>query len=496
MADKVFVAVDVGASSGRHMAGLFDGGQLKLAEIYRFENGPVYVGDHMHWDVLGLWKDITVGLRAAGNDYGRSLASVGVDTWGVDFGLLGRGDELLGNPYHYRDARTHGMFEAAFERVPRTENFAQTGLQFMEINSLYQLLSMKLSNSPILEMAESLLFMPDLFHWLMTGEKVNEFTDATTSQFYNPLRGNWARQLLSKLGIPTNILCDIVQPGTKLGKLRKQVAGETGLPGIEVVLPGTHDTASAVLAVPADSIEDSVPNWCYISSGTWSLMGVESPEPIINDRASELNFTNEGGVGNTTRVLKNIAGLWLVQECRRVWNQEGADHSWDDLVHLAEGARPLVSLIDPDHASFVAPANMASAIRNYCRDTGQTVPSSEGAVIRCALESLALRYRQVLGWLEELIGQRIETIHIVGGGSQNEQLNQMTADACHRRVLAGPVEATATGNILMQMIAMGEVASIAQARKIVQQSFPTEEYTPRETARWDEAFERFEALSR
>lgn len=493
-AAKVFLAVDLGASSGRVVAGLFDGAKLTLEEVYRFDNGGASLAGRMQWDLLNQWSHIQRGLLAGGKLYRGQVASIGVDTWGVDFGLLGRGDELLGNPYHYRDVRTAGIFEKAFAIVPREEIFSQTGLQFMEFNTLYQLLAMKLGNSPLLDVAESFLMMPDLFHWLLTGEKGNEFTDSSTTQFYNPKTKSWAHDLLSKFGIPTSMFGPLLQPGTTLGPLRKEIAEETGLADVQVVLPGTHDTASAVMAVPAASKPGEQPNWCYISSGTWSLMGVETPEPVINDRCYQLNFTNEGGVGGTTRVLKNIAGLWLVQECRRVWKQNGHEYGWEELTRRAGEAMPLASLINPDDASFTAPKDMPAAIRDYCSRTGQPVPETEGAVIRCALESLALRYRMVLGYLEELVGGRLDTIHIVGGGTQNRLLNQMAADACNRRVVAGPVEATAIGNVMMQAVASGAVASIAQAREVIKTSFPVQSYAPKHPAFWNEPYERFKKL--
>jgi rhamnulokinase len=384
--------------------------------------------------------------------------------------------------------------------VPREEIFAATGLQFMQINTLYQLLSMRLSNSPVLAEATQLLMISDLFHWLLTGVKANEYTMATTTQFFDPTRGAWATSLFDRFELPTSILGRIIQPGETVGRLTTSVAAATHLSNVEVVAPGTHDTASAVMAVPAESsgaiqkAPGSAGGWCYISSGTWSLMGVEVPRPIINDKCLALNFTNEGGVGGTTRLLKNICGLWLVQECRRVWSEAGTTYSWEHLTQQAAEARPLVSLINPDDPRFLAPANMPEAIRDYCRQTSQHVPESEGEVIRCALESLALKYRRVLGWLEELTGGRIATIHIVGGGAQNRQLCQMAADACNRRVVAGPVEATAIGNLMMQAIAAGEVGSIAQAREVIRRSFSVETYEPRDVTEWDEAYVRFEVM--
>jgi rhamnulokinase len=494
MADsKAYLAVDLGASSGRVVAGLFDGQRVTLEEAYRFENGGVAAGVKMFWDLLNQWSHVVKGLRAAAAKH-PNVRSVGVDTWGVDFGLLGKNDELLGNPYHYRDTRTVGMMEQAFNIVPRQEIFAATGLQFMEFNTLYQLLAMKLGNNPLLDAAQQLLMIPDLFHWLLTGEKANEYTDVSTSQFYNPQTGDFARTLLEKFGLPTHILGPLAHPGTKLGPLQKSVAEETGLAGVQVVLPGTHDTASAVMAVPAASVPGAKPDWCYISSGTWSLMGVETPRPIINDRMYELNFTNEGGVGGTTRVLKNIAGLWLVQQSRNLWKQQGHEFGWEELTRRAGETQPLLSLVDPDHASFVAPRDMPAAIREYCQQTGQPVPGSEGAVIRCALESLALRYRMVLGMLEELVGGELKTIHIVGGGSLNRLLCQMTADCCNRRVVAGPVEATAIGNVMLQAVADGAIGSIAKAREVIRHSFSVQQYFPQNTRPWDDAYERFQKL--
>jgi rhamnulokinase len=491
MSPTCYVAIDIGASSGRHLAALFDGRRLTLEELYRFDNGPVLAAGHLYWDVLTQWQHVQSGMRAASAKHGDRIASVAVDTWGVDFGLLSRGDELLGNPVCYRDSRNDGMLEQAFKLVPREEIFAHTGLQFMQINTLYQLLAMQLQGSPLLDAADALLLMPDLFHWLLTGVKANEMTNATTTQFFNPAKGRWATELLERFGLPTRMLQRVVQPGTKLGPLLPQIAAGTGMTHVQVVAPGTHDTASAVMAVPAASKPGERPDWCYISSGTWSLVGVEVPQPVINEKCLALNFTNEGGVGGTTRLLKNICGLWLVQECRRVWSQAGTTYSWEHLTQAAAAAKPLAAFINPDDTAFLAPPDMPEAIRNFCRRTGQTVPADEGAVIRCALESLALQYRRAIGWLEDLIGGPIETVHIVGGGTQNRQLCQMAANACQRRVIAGPIEATAIGNILMQAIAAGEIGSIAEAREIVRQSFPVEEYAPQNAAAWDEAFQQF-----
>ena len=476
------------------LAGRFNGQRLTLEELHRFENGAIVAHGRMYWDLLRLWQQIQDGLRAAGDKYGEAVVSVGVDTWGVDYGLLGPGDELLGNPYSYRDARSNGVMEEAFSRVSREEIFAETGLQFMQFNTLYQLLAMQSRNPALLDSAQSFLMIPDLFHWLLTGEKANEFTNASTTQFHNPRTNRWSDTLFERFGLPTGMLGEVLAPGTQLGTVRSDVAESTGLKDVSVVLPGSHDTASAVMSVPALGDVSEHPNWCYISSGTWSLMGAETPSPIINQTCADRNFTNEGGVGGTTRLLKNIAGLWLLQECRRIWRHDGIEFSWEQLVQVAESAEPLVSLINPDAAEFVAPQKMPQAIRTFCGNSGQAIPRSEGAVVRCALESLALRYRMVLNWTEELTGGAIDTIYIVGGGTQNRLLCQMAANACNRRVVAGPVEATAIGNVMMQVVSSGEAASIAEAREIIRHSFDVEEYTPQNTQAWDEAFDRFVQL--
>jgi rhamnulokinase len=479
MAGKVFLAVDLGASSGRVVAGLLADGRLELDVLHRFENGPVRVGNRQHWDLLGQWREILQGLRAAAAKYPGQVVSVGVDTWGVDYGLLGPGDELLGNPYAYRDARTEGIFDRAFQLVPRADIFAETGLQFMELNTLYQLLAAKLAKSPVLDVAKSMLLMPDLFHWLLTGEKSNEQTNASTTQLYNPQLKKWSTKLIDRFDFPPHIFGPITQPGTRLGPLLDHVVTETGLAGASVVLPGTHDTASAVYAVPANANTGAAaPDWCYLSSGTWSLMGIESPAPVINDDVARWNFTNEAGVGGTTRLLKNISGLWLVQECRRIWQRDGKDLDWDELTAQATKSAPLVSLIDVDDARLVAPENMPATVAELCRERGQSIPVTPGATIRCCLESLALKYRGVHRHLEQLVGGRIETIHIVGGGSQNHLLNQMTASACGRTVAAGPVEATAIGNVMVQAQTAGEVGSHAEARALIRRSFPVETFEP------------------
>ncbi|MCX7818474.1 MAG: rhamnulokinase [Kiritimatiellae bacterium] len=495
MSTKVYLAVDLGAESGRVMAGLWNGRTLRLQEVHRFQNGPVWWADSMRWDVVRLWAEIQNGLAAAAREHGPQIVSVGTDTWGVDFALLSRRGELLAQPWHYRDARTDGMLARAFRMVPRAEIFRQTGIQFMQINTLYQLLAMRRSHPDLLEHAGTLLMMPDLFHWLLCGSKVVEFTDASTSQCVNPVRRAWARGLLKKFGIPTHIFPAMVQPGTDLGPLRRLVAERAGLPPtVRVVAPPTHDTASAVAGVPSDRTGRT--DWAYLSSGTWSLMGVEMRRPVLTDRALELNMTNEGGVDGTVRLLKNIMGLWLVQQCRRSFEAAGRSYTYAELVRLAAEAPPLRSLVDPDDPRFLNPPDMPRAIQSFCQDTGQPVPKSDGELVRCAYESLALKYRQVLGHLEELAGNRIEVIHIVGGGSQNDLLNQFTADACQRQVRAGPVEATALGNLLVQIRASGEIGSLEEIREAVRRSCEMRTFDPGDGTPWAEAAARWASFRR
>jgi rhamnulokinase len=487
------LALDLGAESGRAMLGEFDGGRLHLSEVHRFINGPVRLPDsrgngvRLHWDILHLWSEILHGLGLAGQSH--PLAGMGLDTWGVDFGLLDAQGVLIGNPYHYRDDRTDNMMEAAFQIVSRDEIFAQTGIQFMQLNSLYQLLSMVKQGSPALEHAQTFLTMPDLFNYWFTGQKVCEFTNATTTQCYNPIQKDWARSMLTRLGIPTGIFPEIVPPGTLLGPLTSVVAEAAGVESLPVIAPACHDTGSAVAAVPAQN-----PNHIWISSGTWSLIGVTVKEPLINPQSLGFNLTNEGGVNGTFRLLKNVTGLWLVQECRRTWALQGHEYSYDELTLLAEEATPLQSIVDPDAGDFLKPGDMPSRMRSYCARTEQPVPEEPGALVRCALESLAMKYRWVLERLEILLGRKMEVIHIVGGGTKNRLLNQLTANATGRPVITGPVEATAIGNLLMQGIALGEIASADEAREIVCRSFDVETFEPAPEGDWDAAYERLVKL--
>lgn len=487
MSKRTMLAFDLGAESGRAILGHFDGELLKLEEVHRFANGPVPIHNRLYWNPLGLFAQMKEGLARAANGRDGTLDSAGIDTWGVDFALLGPGDALLDNPRNYRDPRTDGLLEEAFSIVPREEIFAQTGIQFMKLNTLYQLLSMR--GSPLLDQAHTLLLMGDLFNFFFTGAKVCEFSNATTTQFYNPSTGDWARALLDQLALPHHFLPPIVEPGTQVGHLLPSIADELGVPSIPFIAPATHDTGSAVAAVPT---EDA--NYAYISSGTWSLMGAEIDAPLLSAEALGHNFTNEGGVGRTYRFLKNIMGLWLVQECRRQWEREGQAYSYTELTEMAAQAPAFSAVIDPDDERFIAPGDMPNRLRTYCSDTQQAVPDSTGAVVRLALEGLALKYRYVLECLEDLFDRRLERIHIVGGGIQNRLLCQFTADATQRPVVAGPVEATAIGNLMVQALGLGEVSSLDQARQVVRRSFVPDYYTPGPSQGWDAAYARFRPL--
>jgi rhamnulokinase len=496
-----YLAFDLGAESGRAVLGTLADGKLALEEKHRFANPTGRLCGHLHWDLLGQWEELKAGLRktAAGLSGGMRIDGIGVDTWGVDFGLIGRGGEVLGLPYHYRDARTDGMMEKAFASVGRERIFQTTGIQFMQLNSLYQLLAMRQARSPLLDAAESLLFMPDLFNYLFTGLRTIESSIASTSQMYDPRKKDWAWDLLRDLDLPTNIFGAPTASGTVLGPLQKEVAEECGVDPISVIATTAHDTASAVLAVPAEDPADPhhsslitrhSPDWCYISSGTWSLMGVELPEPIINDKSLRYNYTNEGGFGGSIRFLKNIMGLWLVQECRRQWQKEGQEHSYAQLATLAAEARPFVAILDPDWRPFLSPGQMPTKIEQFCRETNQKAPATKGEFVRTCLESLALTYRKTLKGLEDVLGRTMRVIHVVGGGSQNELLNQMTADACGVEVIAGPAEATAIGNVLCQAMAQGCVSGLTEARRIVRKSFPVRRYALQNTAAWQQAIGR------
>ncbi len=479
-----FLAVDLGASSGRLVAARWDGARFALEEVHRFPNGGVATGDGLYWDVLRIWAEIGTGLEKWCARQGQAPASISVDTWGVDFALLDSSGHLVANPHHYRDSRTLGVPEQVYRRVPRAEVFAHTGIQSLSFNTLFQLFQMEASNDPRLDAAETLVMMPDLFHYWLSGETAVEYTIASTTEMLDCRRRDWARDMLSALGIPTRLLGAVVPPGTVLAVMRPDVARRCGARArVPVIAGASHDTASAIAAIPhldAGSV--------YISSGTWSLMGVELDQPITSPEVLSHGFTNEGGIAGTIRLLKNIAGLWLVQECVRQWRKEGVALDWDSVVRLARDAPPFVSIVDPDAPDFLAPDDMPAAIRQSCRTTRQPEPCDQGALARCCLESLALKCRWVLESLRSVTGRAQDTIRIVGGGSRNALLCQLTADACGSLVVAGPVEASALGNVMVQAMATGHLDSLASARAAVAASCDIAKYQPVHDDRWDAAY--------
>jgi rhamnulokinase len=480
-----YLAVDLGAESGRVVLGRFDGGRVSLEEVHRFPNTAVRLPDGLHWDVLRFLSEIKDGLAKAVRE--EEIEGIGIDSWGVDFGLLDGKGALVSNPYHHRDTRTEGMIEEAFRLVPKEEIYKTTGIQFLPINTLYQLLAMR--GSPLLEAAETMLLIPDLMNYWLTGEKTCEYTNATTTQLLDLQEGGWARDLFEGMDLPSRILAPIVPPATELGPLLPEVAEEVGA-GPPVFAVASHDTASAVVAVPAEG-ED----FAYISSGTWSLVGVETPQPVVTEEAMEANFTNEGGFGGRTRLLKNVMGLWILQECRRQWAREGNDHSYEELAHLAEDAPPAGPLVDPDHPTFLSPSNMPSHIRSFCEETGQDPPEEPASVTRCVFESLALKYRYAIEQARSLTGRTVETVNVVGGGSQNDLLCQLTADAARLPVVAGPVEATAIGNVMVQAFAQDRVGSLEEIRAVVRDSFQASTYEPGgDPEEWSGLHERFSRL--
>ncbi|MBP3292925.1 MAG: rhamnulokinase [Clostridia bacterium] len=487
MANKKMLAIDLGASSGRGIIGKFDGEKITLEEIHRFSNDPVMLPTGFYWDTLRILFEIKTAILNASHAGG--VDTIGIDTWGVDYGYLDKNGALLSNPYNYRDVRTEGIQDYVFQNIaPLSEIYGVTGIQSLNLNSIYQIAADLRDHPWVVENAETMLFMPDLLGYMLTGEKKTEYTIASTGAILDAEKRDYALDLLAKFGLPEKLHCEIVQPGTELGALLPAIEEETGNTGAKVIKVASHDTASAVLAVPAED-ED----FLYISSGTWSLMGIESKTPVINELSAKYNFTNEGGVFGTIRILKNIMGLWIEQESRRQWTREGTKYSFDELSEMALASKPFQCFIDPDDQLFATAGNMPRRIRECCEKTGQHVPETVGEIVRCIFESLALRYRWTAEKLEELTGRTYPVINIVGGGTKEEMLSQFTADASHRKVCAGPVEATALGNIAMQCIASGEIKDMWEARRIIRNSTDIKEYAPdmENAAAWDEAYARF-----
>lgn len=480
---KAYLAFDLGAESGRAVLGYLRSGVLRIEEVHRFANQPVEYGGSLHWDVARLWLEMR---KTLGGLKETPLEGIGVDAWGVDYALLGERGELLQNPYHYRDSRTHGAMDEVFRIVPKEEIYRMTGIQFMPINTLYQLFASKKNTPGILNAAQRLVTIPDLFNYWLTGNAVCEFTNATTTQMVDPRTRTWATDLIDRLRLPSRLLPPIVESGSLLGELRPDLAGSSALAGTNVIAPACHDTGSAIAAISARE------GTAFLSSGTWSLVGTEIDAPVITDEALRLNFTNEGGVNGTTRLLKNVMGLWMLRCCRQSWAEQGLEYGYRELMELASREKPFQHLVDPDDESFLRPDNMCAAIAMYCRKTQQPVPACPGAYVRTILESLAMKYRFVIRNLERLIDHPIEQIRVIGGGSKNRLLNQFTANATGRRVLAGPAEATALGNLAIQILARGDAASLEEVRAIINRSFPAEAFEPSDTDPWNKQAERFQ----
>ena len=481
---KHYIAVDLGASSGRVMVGTLEQGKLTLKEMNRFWNGPTEIDGTLYWDIVHLFRNIKEGIALAQQEYGDSLSSLGIDTWGVDFGLLDSNGKLLGNPVNYRDARTSGMFDKVFEKVPKADVFAQSGIQFMELNTLFQLMALSLSDSVEYQQADRMLFIPDLLNYWLTGVMKAERTFASTSQFYNPVTKDWAYDMLEKLGIRTDLFAELTDPGSVIGDME----------GLPVVAVGSHDTASAFAAVPVAAGESSA----FLSSGTWSLLGAELDDPVINADAEAANFTNEVGVCDSIRFLKNLSGFWILQELKRVWKEQGNDYSWPDMDRMAEEVEPLKYFFDPADPVFATPGDMQARIQEYCRNTGQDVPTQPGEFIQACYENLSLLYADTFNTIEALSGKQLDTLRIVGGGSNCVAINQGAANALNRKVITGPKEATAIGNLITQMLAMGDIQSLEEGRAVVANSFADESRTfePQDSVAWKEALSTWRSICR
>ena len=488
------LAFDLGASSGRALLGEITAsdhdspGILKITEIHRFANTPVQMRDRLHWNFPMLLQEVKHGIRKAFQD-GYRPVSYGIDSWGVDYGLIDRNGELIGVPYHYRDLRTDGLVEETCKQVGRERLFQESGLQFMPFNTIFQLNAMLKAKSPMLNIADKFLLTPDLLNYFLTGVQACEFTMATTTQLYHVTEGKWNERLMDELGLPSSLFLEPVQPGSVIGRLQDAVAQELGVPAIEAIAVASHDTESAVVAVPANAAR-----FAYLVCGTWSLLGTELPEPLVHPDVLEEDFSNEGGAYQSFQLLKNIMGLWILQECKRQWENEGLKYSYAELVELAEGTVPFRSLIHPDDLRFMNPADMTAEIRDYCLETGQPVPQSAGEYVQCILQSLALRYREVLERMEVLTGQAYDGLHMVGGGIQNELLCRYTANAMGRTVWAGPVEASAIGNMLVQFVANGTLRSREEGVELVKRSFPLAWHEPESSEDWEAAFLRYKSL--
>ena len=488
MANLKMLAIDLGATSGRGIVGSYDGKKLTLEENHRFDDSSTYMAGTLQWNVMDIFENIKQSIKLAGSD----IKSIGIDTWGVDYALIGKDGRMVSSPVNYRDSRTDDIMEYANKYMSRSELYQATGIQNMNFNTIYQLLSDMRTNPDLINSADTMLMMPDFLNYLLTGQRFNEYTNATTGALIDPKTGDWAYNVIKKHGIPTHIFGKIIQPGTKVGKLTDKVRAEVGDINADVISVASHDTASAIMAVPAKG-DDFV----YISSGTWSLMGTELNAPIINKETESYNITNEGGAYGKICFLKNIMGLWIHTECRRDFaKQDGYKTSYDDLAAMGQASEPMRSLINPDDVIFTPPGNMTKRIADYCKKTGQPIPETKGQFVRCVFDSLALRYRDTLLNIEKITGKKTPFINVIGGGSKETLLNKFTADSCGIPVYAGPSEATAIGNLVSQAIALGEIKDLKEARAMIADSFDVQCYEPdaKTKAIWDEGYERFKKL--
>jgi len=478
---------DYGASSGRAMLGIFDGEKIILEEVHRFSNDPIKINGTLYWDILRLYHELKTGIIECKKKGHGDISAIGIDTWGVDFGLLDENGNLLQNPVHYRDNRTDDMMEQAFSILSKKEIYNETGIQFMQFNTIFQLLALSKQQPDLLKRAKSMLFIPDLLNYFLTGNKYSEYSIASTSQMLNINTREFDKELLSKLNIPTHFLQKIIESGTKVGNLKEEICDEVGIKSIPVIAVASHDTGSAVISVPATD-----DNFAFLSSGTWSLLGTELKKPVVNNLAFDMDYSNEGGFNKTIRFLKNIMGLWIYQDCRREWNKEGKIYEFDDLEAEARALEPFKCLIDPDNSMFYHPGHMTEKIQQFCKNTNQYVPTKKGEIVRCIIESLALKYKYVYERLEEVVGHEIPKLHIVGGGCKNKMISQFTANALNKEVTTGPIEATATGNIVAQLIALGEIKDIKHGREIIRNSFEVKTYKPENVEKWNEMYKYFE----
>ena len=489
---KRLLAFDIGASSGRAIVGTLNDNKLVLDEIYRFPNGGIRKDGSLLWNISDIYTEIVNGLKKYVIKYGNRVDGIGIDTWGVDFVFLDKNDELIRPCYHYRDSRTKGMLNYMFEKVPKEDIFKDTGIQFMEINTSTQLYSLIHDDSPQLARSETFLMIPDYLNYLLCGKKCSEYSIATTSQLFNPNMFDWSQKLIEKLGLKFKLFQKIVPSGSVLGELREEIAQAVGLnEDTNIIAPACHDTGSAIAAVPVDMRMYESGEWAYLSSGTWSLLGVEINKPIINDKSLEFNFTNEGGVENTIRFLKNVTGLWIIQECKKEWKKQGLEHTWEHIISCASEAKPFQCFINPDDPLFHNPPNMIKAIQSYCEMSDQIYPKTIGEVSRVIFESLAFRYKQVTESMEKITNKKVKILYIIGGGSSNQLLNQFTANSLNIPIKAGPIEATAIGNILIQAKAIGLINKLDELRNIVIRSFPITDYYPEDVRNWMKGYEKY-----